>query len=830
MPDFEKLGLFYLGKTYDLKDRKVTSELLLYESKHLTTHAVCVGMTGSGKTGLGIGLLEEAAIDGIPVIAIDPKGDLANLLLSFPELRPEDFLPWVDADEAGRRGQTVEQLAAKTAEQWKDGLAAWGEDGARVKRLRDAVDLAIYTPGSMAGLPLTVLRSFDAPPSALVSQAELYRERIASAVSGLLALLGVTADPISSREHILLSNILDQAWRTGQDLDMASLIHAVQSPTFQKVGVMDVETFFPAKDRFALAMKLNNLLASPGFAGWLEGDALDVGSLLYTSDGKPRVSVLSIAHLSDNERMFFITILLNEVLAWVRTQPGTSSLRAILYMDEIFGYFPPTANPPSKVPMLTLLKQARAFGLGVVLATQNPVDLDYKGLSNAGTWFLGRLQTQRDKDRVLEGLEGASTAAGHAFDRKKMDEILSGLGSRVFVMNNVHEDQPVIFQTRWTLSYLRGPLTREQIQTLMGPRKQAIASGISKLGSSGPAATSTASTATSEASAPPSPSPSSPLAGTGARPVVPPDVPEFFVPRRARPRVGESLVYRPALLGVARLHYAEKKAGVDYWETLALIRRIDDVMPNEPWDASEPFDDGVPELDKTAQAAARFDSLPGELSRAKSYATWTKSLKSFLYRERTLRVWNCAALKEWSRPLESEREFRLRLVQASREERDQGVEALRAKYAPKLEAIQEQVRRAREKLEREQAQASRTSWDATIALGNSVLGAILGRKAISKTTVGRAATAAKAATRAAQQRGDVSQVAASLDSLRQKHDDLQAKFQQEIETMATALRPEALVLEPLPIRPRKTDITIEKVVLAWMPYQVGSEGRAEAVY
>ena len=826
MQDFEKLGLFYLGKTYDLKHRKVTSELLLYESKHLTTHAVCVGMTGSGKTGLGIGLLEEAAIDGIPVIAIDPKGDLSNLLLSFPELRHEDFLPWVDADEAGRRGQTVEQFAAKTAEQWKDGLAAWGEDGARIKRLREAVDLAIYTPGSTAGLPLTVLRSFNAPPPTLVSQTELYRERIASAVSGLLALLGIAADPMSSREHILLSNVLDQAWRTGQDLDMASLIHAVQSPAFQKVGVMDVETFFPAKDRFALAMKLNNLLASPGFAGWLEGDALDVGSLLYTSDGKPRLSVLSISHLSDNERMFFVTILLNEVLAWVRTQPGTSSLRAVLYMDEIFGYFPPTSNPPSKVPMLTLLKQARAFGLGVVLATQNPVDLDYKGLSNAGTWFLGRLQTQRDKDRVLEGLEGASTAAGHAFDRKQMDEILSGLGSRVFVMNNVHEDQPVIFQTRWTLSYLRGPLTREQIQSLMGPRKQATASGISKPGSASPVATSTPSAGTAESTPPPS----SPLAGSGARPVLPPDVPEFFVPRRARARAGESLVYRPALLGVARLHYAERKASVDYWETLALVRRLDDTMPSEPWDASEPFDDGVPELDKTAEAAARFDPLPAELSRAKTYAAWAKSLKSFLYRERTLRVWNCVALKEWSRPLESEREFRLRLVQASREERDHLVEALRAKYAPKLEAIQEQMRRAREKLEREQAQASRTNWDATIALGNSVLGAILGRKAISKTTVGRATTAAKAATRAAQQRDDVSQTAASLDSLRQKHDDLQARFQREIETMAAALRPEALVLEPLPIRPKKTDITVEKVVLAWMPYQVGSEGRAEAVY
>jgi len=829
MQDYERLGLFYLGKTYDLKQRKITPDLLLYKSKDLTTHAVCVGMTGSGKTGLGIALLEEAAIDGIPVIAIDPKGDLGNLLLSFPKLDPEDFLPWVDPDEAGRRGVTLEQLAAQTAKQWGEGLADWGEDGARVARLRDAVDLAIYTPGSSAGLSLTVLRSFEAPPPGLVSQAEAYRERITSTVSGLLALLRVVVDPISSREHILLANVLDQAWRGGHDLDMASLIHAIQSPPFQMVGVIDVETFFPAKDRFALAMKLNNLLASPGFAGWLEGDALDVSSLLYTPEGKPRLSIVSIAHLSDNERMFFVTILLNEVLAWTRTQPGTSSLRAVLYMDEIFGYFPPTANPPSKVPMLTLLKQARAYGLGVVLATQNPVDLDYKGLSNAGTWFLGRLQTQRDKDRVLEGLEGARAAAGHAFDRRKTDEALSGLGNRVFVMNNVHDDQPVVFQTRWALSYLRGPLTRDQIQTLMAARKQAMAPARAPDPvPSSPAAASSSSPSSSAATSASVPSLSS-TAGS-ARPVVPPDVPEFFVPRRARAQAGESLLYRPALLGVSRLHYTDKRAGIDHWETLALLQQVDDAMPAEPWDKSEPFDDCVPELDKAPESGARFAPLPAELARAKSYAQWTKALKNFLYRERTLRVWNCPALKEWSRPAETEREFRLRLVQASREERDKNVEVLRAKYAPKQAAIQEQIRRADERLEREQAQASRSTWDATIAVGSSVLGALLGRKTVSKTSVARAATAAKAATRAAQQRGDIDQAAGSLESLQRKYDDLRAKFQHEIELLDAALRPEALVFEPLPLRPKKTDITIERVVLAWMPHQAGAEGRVEAVY
>jgi Helicase HerA, central domain len=818
MQDYEKLGLFYLGKTYDMKERQVTPNLVLYESKHLTTHALCVGMTGSGKTGLGIALLEEAAIDGIPVIAIDPKGDLGNLLLTFPKLQPEDFQPWVDADEAGRRGLTTEQFAAQTAEQWRKGLAAWDQTGERIERLRATADLAIYTPGSTAGLPLTVLRSFAAPPASLIEQAEAYRERVGSTISGLLALLGIVVDPITSREHILLANVLDHSWRQDHDLDMPSLIHAVQSPPFQKVGVLDLETFFPAKERFSLAMKLNNLLASPGFAAWLEGDPLDVGGLLYTHDGKPRLSIVSIAHLSDNERMFFVTILLNEVLAWIRTQPGTSSLRAILYMDEIYGYFPPVANPPSKLPMLTLLKQARAFGLGVVLATQNPVDLDYKGLSNAGTWFLGRLQTQRDKDRVLEGLEGASTVAGHAFDRKKMDEILSGLANRVFVMNNVHEDKPVVFQTRWALSYLRGPLTREQIQALMAPRKRASAPRApdSLPTPSAPASPSTSAQGHSSSSSP--------------RPVIPPDAPEFFVPRRSSAQPGESLQYCPALLGVARLHYADKKAGIDHWETLALVRRIDDELPAEVWSESEPFDDCVPELDKTPEARARFTTLPGEFARAKSYVEWTKALKNYLYRERTLRLWSCPALKASSRPTESEREFRLRLVQASREERDQKVEAMRAKYAPKLEAIQDQIRRANERLEREQAEASRSSWDATIAMGSSVLGALLGRKAVSKTNVSRAATAAKAASRAAQQRDGASQAAGSLESLRQKYTELQARFQLEIEKLDAALRPESLVFEPSPIRPRKTDITVERVVLAWMPYHVGTDGRLEAAY
>ncbi|MDH3364116.1 MAG: DUF87 domain-containing protein, partial [Gammaproteobacteria bacterium] len=408
MHDFEKLGAFYLGKRYDGDADKLTEELVLYDSKDLTTHAVIIGMTGSGKTGLGIGILEEAALDHIPVIAIDPKGDMGNLLLTFPELRAEDFRPWINPRTATDKGQTPDEFAAAQAALWKKGLAEWGQTGERIAQLRKNVDLAIYTPGSNSGVPVSVLQSFSAPGQALIDDIDLYRERVQSTATGILTLLDIDADPVASREHILISQLLDRAWREGRDLDVPGLIAEIQNPPITKVGVMNLDSFFPAKDRFELAMRLNNLLAAPGFEAWMQGTPLDARNLLYTEDGKPRISIMSIAHLDDAQRMFFVSMLLNELIAWMRAQQGTSSLRAILYMDEIFGYMPPVANPPSKNLFLTLLKQARAYGLGLVLATQNPVDLDYKGLSNTGTWFIGRLQTERDKARVMEGLEGAS--------------------------------------------------------------------------------------------------------------------------------------------------------------------------------------------------------------------------------------------------------------------------------------------------------------------------------------------------------------------------------------------------------------------------------------
>jgi hypothetical protein len=498
------------------------------------------------------------------------------------------------------------------------------------------------------------------------------REKLNGTVYGLLALLGIDADPLRSREHILVARIVETAWTSGQTLDLPGVIRNIQKPPFDRVGVVDVESFYPAKDRDALALALNNLLASPGFDAWLEGDPIDVSRLLFTAQGKPRVSIISIAHLADPERMLVVTLLLNEIVAWMRGQTGTTSLRALLYMDEVFGFFPPVANPPAKLPMLTLLKQARAYGLGCVLATQNPVDLDYKGLSNAGTWFLGRLQTERDKARVIEGLEGASAAAGKSFDKQAMEATLAGLRSRVFLMNNVHEDAPVLFETRHTLSFLRGPLTKKQIQTLMAPR---------------------AGSASPPVAAP------TPITTAGARPAVPAGVKEGFLRPRGVTNSLERLVYRPSLLGVAKLHFVDAQAQVDAWVDATLLAPAD--ASNDPWESAEDLGSAL-ELVADPDPGGGFDVLPSAASQPKNYAGWAKDLAERLYRTKTLELRHCGALKLSGRLGESEGDFRVRVGQAAREARDAAVEALRAKYAARLDALSGREARAAERVSREQ--------------------------------------------------------------------------------------------------------------------------------
>lgn len=808
MHDFEKLGVFYLGREYDLEGGALQEPLVLLDSRDLTTHGVIVGMTGSGKTGLGIGLLEEAAIDDIPVIAIDPKGDLGNLLLTFPNLLPGDFLPWVDPQAAAARSQSREEFAAAQSELWRSGLARWGQDGARIQRLRQATEMVMYTPGSTAGRPISLLRGFAAPPAAIREDGDLFRERIQATTSSVLGLLGVQGDPLTSREHVLLATILEHTWRNGADMDLPGMITAIQTPPVNRLGVMDLETVYPARDRFGLAMQLNTLLAAPGFAAWMEGDALNASTLLYTAAGKPRLSVLSIAHLSDRERMFFVSLLLSEILAWVRTQPGTSSLRALIYMDEVFGFLPPTANPPSKQPLMTLLKQARAFGVGVVLATQNPVDLDYKALSNAGTWFIGRLQTERDKQRLLEGLEGA--AAGGRFDRQRMGRIMAGLGQRVFLMHSVHRDEPTIFQTRWVLSYLAGPMTRDQIRALTAPTSAAAAEP-------GAAALPPQPTRAVAPAVPPSPA----APPTGTAPVLPPDIPQVFLPCRS---AAATIQYRPLLLGAAEVQFSSAAHGVQESRRVMHLSPVSEGPVPVDWGSAALLDLEVGDLEGRASPAGRFNPVPTPLTQARNFSGWTRLYERHLRGSENLVLWRSPALRLTSVAGEDEREFRIRLRQVAHERRDAAVDALRRKYASRLQTLQSRLRTAEQALEQRRSRASQRKLETAVTTGTAILGALFGRSAATVGNVSRAGSAIKSAGRVARDSQTVAAAEANAAALREQLAELEAELAAEVQGLESAHDPLTENLEEVRLAPRAGGITVQTVSLAWAPYAADSLG------
>jgi hypothetical protein len=797
---YEKLGVFYMGRKFDLDSGRLTEELVLYDSKDLTTHAVIIGMTGSGKTGLGLGLIEEALIDNIPVIAIDPKGDLPNLLLTFPNLAANDFEPWVDDREALAAGLTRRQFAARQAELWRKGLADWGQGPERIARLRAAADLAVYTPGSRSGLPINTLGSFDPPPAAVLEDRDLMRERVQSTATSLLALVGVEADPVGSREHILLANLFNTLWSENKSLDLPGLVHAIQQPPFARVGVMDLDSFFPAKERFQLAMRFNNLLASPGFESWLEGDPLDIQRLLYTAEGKPRASIFTLSHLGDAERMFFVARLLNEVLAWVRSQPGTSSLRAILYMDEIFGFFPPVRTPPSKLPLLTLLKQARAFGLGVVLSTQNPVDLDYKGLANTGSWFIGRLQTEGDKQRVMAGLEGA--AGGGNFDRGRMERLLAGLGKRVFLLNNVHENTPVTFQTRWTLSYLRGPMTREQIKTVTA--------------AAAPAGGAPAPAAALLAAAPGAVHESRP-------PILLPGIDAHYLPAAAG---AAGIEYYPAVCGALTIHYAQTKYQVDLARRVSFAAPLTEGPVAIDWDQTIEISLAPREFVKTPAAGAVFAELPAEAQKASTYDGWRKDLMQWVRRSCALRLMSSERFRLVSRPEESHSEFVARVSQAAREQRDFEVEKLRRRYAGKFATLQDRLMRSEQAMMREKEQLSAKKVETAISFGTAILGAFLGRKAVSATSAGKLGTAMKSAGRLRKESMDTARAQETAASIQAKIAELEAELEADIAKLEAAFDPTGESLKEIRIPPAPAGITQEFFGLVWLPYRRDDQGKA----
>ncbi len=782
MEDFEKLGSFYLGKRVDDESAELQDELILYDSKDLTTHGVIIGMTGSGKTGLGIGLIEEAAMDSIPVIAIDPKGDLGNLLLTFPDLAASDFEPWVDPREAAEQGQDRAEYAADTAKLWKNGLKEWGQSGERIRKMRETVDLTIYTPGSSAGTPLSILQAFDAPSAALMDDADLYRERLQATATSLLSLLSIDADPVTSREHILITNLLDRVWREGRGLDLAGLIATIQQPPMDKIGVLDLDSFFPAKDRFGLAMRLNNLLAAPGFEAWMQGEPLDAGKLLYTDAGKPRVSVLSIAHLNDNERMFFVSMVLNSLISWMRAQPGTGSLRAILYMDEIFGYMPPIANPPSKQLLLTLLKQARAFGVGLTLSTQNPVDLDYKGLSNTGTWFIGRLQTERDKARVMEGLSGID---GGDFDLKRMEETITSLGKRRFVLHNVHEDQPVVFNTRWAMSYLAGPLTRDQIKALSADKPAPVVAAAPKVAA-----------------------PAAVKKPVQQAPVLPPTIKQYYLPSMAE----ENVVYYPLVFGAADVVYSSARYKIENDARFLLATEVSDGPVPLDWDDAEELEFEIDELESKGLSGMGYSDCPKAAAKASNYKKWNSQLKRWLRSNRTITLYKCASLKLTSGFGETEGEFRVRLQQHGNELRDLKVAKLRKRYGSKTNTLEERYRKAMQAVEREKDQQKRQKLDVAVSFGTALLGAVMGRRRTRSwgSAVRRASNMGKEA-------GDVQRAEETVRAVAAQLQELQIEFQNEVDNLEL-FDAQLEELDEITVKPKSTDITVHVTGLLWRPY------------
>jgi hypothetical protein len=802
----ELLGSFYLGAEYDIDKGEYGEIPVHYDARDLTTHAVCVGMTGSGKTGLCIGLLEEAAMDKVPALIIDPKGDMTNLLLQFEDLSPDDFKPWINVDDAGRKGMTIDEYAEKMAATWDKGIASWGQDKARIKALKESVDYTIYTPGSDAGIPVNIMGSFAAPDIDFDSNAEMLRERIQGTVAALLGMINSKEDPVRSREGILLSTIFEHFWRQNEDLDLARLIQSIQSPPVRKLGVFDVDTFFPEKDRFDLAMEFNTLVASPQFQYWLTGEALDIEKMYYTADGQPRHSIFYIAHLSDSERMFFVTLLLNSLITWMRKQSGTTSLRSLLYFDEVFGYFPPTANPPSKKPLLTLLKQARAFGVGCVLVTQNPVDIDYKGLSNAGTWFIGKLQTERDKDRLLEGLENALAEAGNTA-KVDYDRMISALDSRVFILHNVHEDQPVLYHTRWAMSYLRGPMTRPQVKRLMAEKKAGLGS--------------TPKVAAAKASAGASSQP----------PSLDPGIEQGFLrvgkaQQMAEGELGEAAVkleYYPEILGQAGVRYFDAKRKIDKVEELSFVADPPDDFGRIDWDGAHHIGDIQKKLDdKPAEAPGvtiKFGEVPENMNNASDWKDMEKAWSDYLYANKKLVLLEHPKLDISQAQGESKESFYMRLDQALKEERDQELDDMEAKFETKMERIEDRIRKEERELEEAKAEASSRKTAEWVNAAETLFSVFVKGRSRS---FGTAATKRRMARRAKDKvhatMEDIEELQEDLmeleEDLREELDDIREKWEDA--------RKEVIEKE---VAPRRTDINIQHMSLVWHPYWEAASGR-----
>lgn len=818
---------FFIGKEYDLKTKKLTDNKVLYDPADLTTHMFVTGMTGSGKTGLCVGIMEEAALQNIPAIIIDPKGDLTNLVLHFPDLLPEDFQPWIDPEAARREKTTIQEKAAEVASSWKNGLADWGIYKENIEKLKNSAEFAIYTPGSTSGIAVDIVSSFAAPELDWNDNQEVLRERIASNITALLGLIGYNdIDPLSSREHILLANIMEYYWSKGVSFDLSDLIMQTQSPPFDRLGAFPVDRLFPEKDRFELAMKLNNFLASPSFQTWMQGQSLDIQKMLYSDNGKPKQSIFYIAHLSENERMFFVTLLFGAVESWMRRQSGTSGLRALIYFDEILGYLPPVANPPSRPIMLRMLKQARAFGVGLILATQNPVDMDYKALSNAGTWMIGRLQTDQDKERLMDGLQSAS---GN-IDRAEADRLLSNLGKRVFLLHNVHDKGLKLFGTRWVMNYLAGPMTRSQIPAL----NELAGATISK-----PATTNKRSAA-NEPKTQPVKSQSSAAEPTITEPVLKPVLPsgiiDYHLPnnltlqnaaKKAKLDLTSgakitAIEYHPRLLAQAEVRYLERKYNIQTMQKKSVLVE-DETGRMIRWDDHliNPVAQNL--LEHSALPETNYQQLPVWMVDPKTLKILQSDFEDWIYRTDNLTIRSCESLKLYAGPEVSEAEFKAQIQEAIKTELDLEVEKVKATYEKKITALEQKldkeerdVKNAEDALGQRRLEEAGTHGEVLIALFTKR------QKSISSSLTKRRMTA-QAKAKLEKEKEDVEFAIENLKALEEE-------MKQSIAQVESEWKDKLSEISEIKITPLKKDIFVELFGIAWVPYYlVEMDGRTQRI-
>ena len=817
---------FYIGRAFDTQANRLTDQDVTYDPADLTTHGVVTGMTGSGKTGLCIDLLEEAALQHIPAIIVDPKGDLTNLLLHFPELLPADFQPWIDPDLARRAGQSIEQSAAAASASWRKGLEQWNIKPERIAALKDSASFAIYTPGSDAGIPISVMSSLAAPKLDWSQNREILHEKVSSTVTALLGLIGMNdIDPIQSREHILLSNLFENAWSQGKDLDLTELILQIQAPPFERLGALPVDAFFPQKDRMGLSMQLNNILAAPAFESWRDGQSLDIPSLLYTPDGAPRHSIFYLAHLDDADRMFFLTLLLASIETWMRTQPGTGSLRAVFYMDEIYGYLPPVENPPSKAPLLRMLKQARAFGVGLLLATQNPVDVDYKALSNAGTWFIGKLQTDQDKQRLLDGLMGAAGTTSRA----ELDHLISQLGKRVFVLHNVHAARPQVFQTRWTMNFLAGPLTRVQVPALnelVGAKQPRTAAVPPAAPSPDAQQTNRPQAAAAAAPVPTQPARASSDQGSQTKPPVPPDVAEYFVPQthslpEAFAAAGQSMpaeavirnvIYRPALLFSAKIHFLDRRMGVD--TTITRSGLIKDVprVGTLRWEDFAGSNEWLEKLDAAATPGALFGGMDSPFNDARRMNALHKDFTDWAYRTSAVKARVNQTLKVFAGPDVSQADFMKACADAARDARDVELSKTTAVLDRKIKALEDKLSREERELQQDQTQLNQRKTEEignALEMGASLLG--FGRKKSLTTQLSKRRMTEQA-------KGNVEESVQAIAQYKKDLADLMQQREQLTQEVTDRWGQVVNDVSDVDVTPKKTDIYVNLFGVAWLPY------------